>query len=101
MNRVSIIVILCSALLSPCGWAQTVRTAIPGADQDGTNQIPVNQTPNNANEDSDLARIPNPQPATATHANAASTGVANERIYLENAFTQIGQRGGLIVLSPQ
>jgi len=34
-------------------------------------------------------------------AKTPSTGAANERIYLENAFTQVGQRGGLIVPSPQ
>src|SRR5258708_3626385 len=133
MNRVSIIVILGSALLSTCGCAETAGTAtasmggssqvstertaptntvdnapqsaqpatapqpIPGADQNRTNQ-----TPTNANEDSDLARIPtDPQPAADTHAKAPSTGAANERIYLENAFTQTGQRGGLIVPSPQ
>jgi len=138
MNRVSIIVILGSALLSTCGCAETAGTAtasmggfsqvstertaptntvdnapqsaqaatapqpIPGADQNGTNQTPTNQTPTNANEDSDLARIPtDPQPAADTHAKAPSTGAANERIYLENAFTQTGQRGGLIVPSPQ
>lgn len=138
MNRVSIIVILSSALLSGCGWAQTAETAtastggssqvsteqtapthtvdsaqrstqpgtapqpIPGADQNGTNQTPTNQTPINANEDSDLARIPtDTQAATATHAKAPSTEAANERIYLENAYTQTGQRGGLIVPSPQ
>jgi hypothetical protein len=138
MNRVSIIVILGSALLSTCGCAETAGTAtasmggssqvstertaptntvdnapqsaqaatapqpIPGADQNGTNQTPTNQTPTNANEDSDLARIPtDPQPAADTHAKAPSTEAANERIYLENAFTQTGQRGGLIVPSPQ
>ncbi len=137
MNRVSIIVILGSALLSTCGCAETAGTAtasmggssqvstertaptntvdnapqsaqpatapqpIPGADQNGTNQTPTNQTPTKANEDSDLARIPtDPQSATATHAKAPSSEAANERIYLENAFTQTGQRGGLIVASP-
>src|ERR1700676_3930643 len=138
MNRVSIIVILGSALLSARSWAQTAETAmasmggssqasteqsapthsagnthqseqpattpwpIAGAVQNGTNQTPTNQTPTNANEDSDLARIPNDtQPARATDTKAPPTGRANERIYLENGFTQIGQRGGLIVPLPQ
>jgi len=80
----------------------TAAQPIPGADQKGTKQTPTNQTPTNANEDSDLARIPtDTQPARATHAKAESTGAANKRIYLENAFTQTGQRGGLIVPSPQ
>ena len=75
---------------------------IPGVDQSGTNQTPTNQSPANANEDSDLARIPtDTQQATATHAQPPSTGAANERIYVENAFTQNGQRGGLIVPTPQ
>src|SRR5690348_17121813 len=131
MNRVSIIVILGSALLSARGRAQSAGTAsastggssqvsteqtspthsvdnaqrsvqpgtalqsFPGAVQNGTNQTPTNNTSTGANEDSDLARIPiDSQPATATRAKAPSTGAANERIYLENAFTQIGQRGG-------
>jgi hypothetical protein len=78
------------------------RELIPGADQDGTNQSPTNQSSTNANEDNDLARIPSDsQSAPATRAKAASTGAANERIYLENGFTQTGHRGGLIVPSPQ
>ncbi len=142
MNRVSIIVILGSALLSARGWAQTARTATPstggtsqvsteqsapthsagntrqseqpetrprpiagavqnGTDQTPTNQTPTNQTPTNANEDSDLARIPNDtQPTRAADTKAPRTGTANERIYLENGFTQTGQRDGLIVPSP-
>lgn len=118
MNRVSIIVIFGSALFSACGWAQNAGTAtvltggsnqlwtaspqpmtvpqpIPGENENRTNQTPNNQTPTGANEDSDLARIPTDS-QLATHAKA-STGAANERIYLENAFTQTGQRGGLIV----
>ena len=80
----------------------TAPQPIPGADQNGTNQTRTNQTPTNANEDSDLARIPtDTQTATAAHAKAESAGAANERIYLENAFTQTGQRDGLIVPSPQ
>lgn len=80
----------------------TAPQPVPGADQTGTNQTPTKQTPTSAKEDSDLARIPtDTQPATATHEKAPSTGAANERIYLENAFTQTGQRGGLIVPSPQ
>jgi len=139
MNKVPIIAILGSALLSAGGWAQTSGTATastvggssqvstgqtapartgdsaqksaqpgtaaqpaPGADQNGSKQTPANQTPPNANEDSDLARIPSDtQPATATHSKEPSTGGANERIYLENAFTETGQRSGLIVPSPQ
>jgi len=138
MNRVSIIVILGSALLSARGWAQTAGTptastggssqvstdqtasadtvnsaqqsAQPGTAprpiaeevQNGTNQTPANQNPTNANEDSDLARIPTGHPpGTAADAKAASTGSANERIYLESGFTQTGQRGGLLVPSPQ
>lgn len=81
---------------------RTAPQPIPRADQNGTNQTPTNQTPTNANEDSDLARIPtDTQPATAEHVKAPSTGAANERIYVENAFTQTGQRGALIVPSPQ
>jgi hypothetical protein len=138
MKRLSIIVILGSALLSACSWAQTAgrvtastggssqvsteQTApadaavnaqqpaqpgtaqqqIPQADQNGTNQTSTNQTPTRVNEDSDLARLPaDTEPAIASQANARSTGAANERIYLENVFTQTGQRGGLIVLPPQ
>ena len=81
---------------------RTAPQPIPRADQNGTNQTPTNQTPTNANEDSDLARIPtDTQPATAEHVKAPSTGGANERIYVENAFTQTGWRGALIVPSPQ
>jgi hypothetical protein len=81
---------------------RTAPQPIPGAVQNGANQSPANQTPINASEDSDLARIPtDTQSATATDVKAPSTGAANERIYLENALTQTGQRGGLIVPSPQ
>jgi hypothetical protein len=73
-----------------------------GAEQNGARQAPSNGTPAEKTEDSDLARIPTQ--AKSSIANGAKeklTGEANERIYLENAFTQAGQRGGLIVPSPQ
>ena len=138
MNRVAILAILASALLSPGGWTQTAGAAtaatgdsgqvsaeqaapahtvdstpqsaqpgtapkpIPDADQNGTNQTPTKQPRTNAKEDSDLARIPtDTQPAAATPAKAPSTEAANERIYLENAFTETGRRGGLLVPSPR
>jgi hypothetical protein len=80
----------------------TTPWPIAAAVQNGTGQTPSNQTPSIANEDSDLARIPNySQPARATDKKAPSDGTANERIYLESGFTQIGKRGELIVPSPQ
>ncbi len=80
----------------------TAPQAIPGTVQNGTNRAPADQEPTNANEDGDLARIPtDSQPVRAANAKVPSNEAANERIYLENAFTQSGQRGGLIVPSPQ
>jgi hypothetical protein len=93
--------------LNPVQPAQSASPpqTVPGTDQKGTNPPPDNQPGTNANvntkEDSDLARIPgDPQPAAAADGKAASSGSANGRIYLENAFTQTGQRGGLIVPAP-
>jgi hypothetical protein len=80
----------------------TAPEAIPRTDQNGNNQTPTNGTSTNATEDSDLARIPTgPKTATANDGNAKSAGDANQRIYLENAYTQSDQRSGLIVLSPK
>jgi len=133
-----IIAIIGAALLSVCGWSQSVGRATVstrGASQvslaqnksscaadsaqqpaqpvnapqtgQGTAQNSAKKTSNdgtsiNPNEDGDLARIPTgTKAASATGSRPTSTAEANQRIYLEDAFTQNGQRGGLIVPSPQ
>lgn len=131
MNRISIIVAIGAALLSACGWAQKAEMPmdsssqvssdqaalsgvaksaqseaasqpIPGADQSGTSQTPTVHAPTSTNEDSDLSRIPaDPQSAAPNHVKEPSTEAANERIYLENAFGQTAQRGGLVVPTPR
>src|SRR5579872_547745 len=74
----------------------------PASEQNGAKPAPSNGTPAEKTEDSDLARIPTQvKSSTANGAKEKPTGEANERIYLQNAFTQAGQRGGLIVPSPQ
>jgi len=54
------------------------------------------------NEDQDLDRIPDSsQQSTASDSKPAAASAANQRIYLENAFIPSGERGGLLVPSPQ
>ena len=54
------------------------------------------------NEDQDLDRIPDSsQQSTASDSKLAAASAANQRIYLENAFIPSGERGSLLVPSPQ
>jgi hypothetical protein len=118
MNRlIPIFVVISTMLFAACNWtdqstgdqkAQSNPPATQRPDQSGTGstQGSQNTTPqtagNNQSEDNDLARIPvasGPQGKSQQEAPAA--GAANGRIYLENAFIQTGQRGGLIVPAPQ
>jgi len=72
------------------------------ADPNSGQQSSSGAASTNPHEDSDLARIPNGAgTVTGTGNTPASTGEANQRIYLEEAFIQSGRRDGLIVPPPQ
>jgi len=108
MKRLSIITIAIAALFSASVGGQTPGTLAAStrdqvsAEQHVSGQNPANGTPASAIEDSDLARIPgNSKTATADSTRATSTGEANERVYLEDAYIQTAWRSGLIVPSPQ
>lgn len=76
--------------------------AVREADKNGVTQTSTSGISTNPNEDSDLARIPNgTKTVTGTGISPTPAGEANQRVYLEDAFTQIGHRGRLIVPSPQ
>src|SRR5262249_4069667 len=78
---------------TPSGdWNAQTRTEQTGSMQTGAGQ----------SENNDLDRIPpsSPEPATPKSKTPAASG-ANQRIYVENAFTVSSHRGGLIVPAAQ
>jgi len=120
MIRLALIfVVVSTMLLAACNWTDQSTgdqkaqlgdssPATQRPDQNGTNSTQGSQstntqtTGNNQSEDNDLARIPAaPAPQGKSRQEAPAAGAANGRIYLENAFIQTGQRGGLIVPAPQ
>src|SRR5215470_16764941 len=120
MIRLALIfVVVSTMLLAACNWTDQSMgdqkaqlgdssPATQRPDQNGTNSTQGSQstntqtTGNNQSEDNDLARIPAaPAPQGKSRQEAPAAGAANGRIYLENAFIQTGQRGGLIVPAPQ
>jgi hypothetical protein len=79
----------------------TPQADAPG-EQGGKGQTQANQPGTNRHEDNDLDRIPAGSQQTAQgESKQPATNSANGRIYLENAFTLAGHRGGLVVPVPQ
>jgi hypothetical protein len=112
IRLIFIFVILGTPLFAACNWTDqsTGDQKTPGQRPDqsatgstqGSQSTPPQTTGNNQNEDNDLARIPAaPEPQGKSQQEAPAAGAANGRIYLENAFIQTVQRGGLIVPAPQ
>src|SRR5215472_16274687 len=116
IRLIFVFVIVGTPLFAACNWTDQSRgdqkaqssDNPPATQQSGTGSTQGSQTTttqttgNNQSEDNDLGRIPAaPGPQGKSQQEAPAAGAANGRIYLENAFIQTGQRGGLIVPAPQ
>src|SRR5215472_15516039 len=116
IRLIFVFVIVGTPLFAACNWTdqstgnQKAQSSDnpPPTQQSGTGSTQGSETTttqttgSNHSEDNDLARIPAaPGPQGKSQQEAPAAGAANGRIYLENAFIQTGQRGGLIVSAPQ
>lgn len=102
MTRYSLIGVFLILLLSAASASGQQATPMPTPTPTPAPTDSSQQNGTAQNENNDLDRIPtNTQQAASSDSKKPAANSANGRIYLENAFTVSGQRGGLIVPLPQ